>query len=59
MSEEKIIKSFEEADSDVFGDILYEGRKKKNATLEDVDLLIRMLQKEWSFRQSIAMEVRK
>ena len=24
------------------------GRKKKNATLEDVDLLIRMLQKEWS-----------
>jgi len=28
---EKIIKSFEEADSDVFGDILYEGRKKKSA----------------------------
>ena len=26
---EEIIKSFEEADSDVFGDILYEGRKKK------------------------------
>ena len=27
---EEIIKSFEEADSDVFGDILYEGRKKKD-----------------------------
>ena len=24
------------------------GRKKKNATLEDLDLLIKMLQKEWS-----------
>jgi len=24
------------------------GRKKKNTTLEDVDLLIKMLQKEWS-----------